>query len=58
MRGTDRILRLSDAARVRRIDGSYATLRAMLSVTLAAAGLVAAMPGATSGYANARGALV
>ncbi len=43
---------------MRRIDGPYATLHAMLGVTLTACGLVAATFGTWRGYANARDAFV
>ena len=57
MRGPARVLRLSGSAS-RRLDGPYATLHAMLGVTLTACGLVAATFGTWRGYANARAALV
>ena len=41
-----------------RIGGPYATLHAMLGVTLTACGLVAATFGTWRGYANARAALL
>ena len=56
--GTARVRQLSGATSGRRIDGPYATLHAMLGVTLTACGLVAAMFGTWRGYANARVALV
>lgn len=58
MRGTARVLQLSRAASGRRIDRPYATLHAMLGVTLTACGLMVATFGTWGGYANARAALV
>ena len=53
-----RQLRVEPAAAGRRLDGPYATLHAMLGVTLTACGLVAATFGTWRGYTNARAALV
>ena len=56
--GRARVLQLSGAASERRIVRPYATLHAMLGVTLTACGLVTATFGTWRGYANARDALV